>query len=103
MGRDLNDRLQMYEGGKGKSKGKRKDKGKGKANGKGKHSSRHAPLSWDEMTQQQKWYVRNYRNGSLHAWFEDARNAYRPRTGDTPHFMFFGRDSDAHAGASEHS
>ena len=72
------------------SKGKGKDKGKGKAKGKGKHNTRHTPLPWGEMTWEQQWYVWNFRHGNLRAWLEDACNAYRPRTGATPHFTVNG-------------
>ena len=87
-GRELNDRLAMA---------------KGNAKGNGKHNSRRTPLRWDQMTQNEQWHVWNFQQGNLHAWKKEARNAYQPRDADTPYFMFYRRESDAHAGASEHS
>ena len=88
IGRDLNDRLEMA---------------KGNAKGNGKHNSRRTPLPWDQMTQDEQWYVCHFQHGNLRDWRDEARNLYQPKDADTPYFMFYRRESDAHAGASEHT
>ena len=72
-GQKLFRRLQLYDG-------------KGKSRVKGKHDDRLKPLAWDDMSGNQKWYVEEYRNGSLLATKKTAEQQYAPRSADTTTF-----------------
>ena len=72
-GADLNRRLELHQG-------------KGKAKGKGKRDHRLWSISWYDMTATQKWWVREFWNGNLKRWKEEAEDKYAPRTGNTRRF-----------------
>ena len=69
-GADLNRRLQLHEG-------------KGKSKGKGKRDHLLWPIAWHELSRNQLWYVREYRNGSLKEAKEAAEDQYHPRSAET--------------------
>ena len=69
-GADLDRRLELHQG-------------KGKSKGKGKRDHLLWPIPWDELSRNQQWYVREYRNGSLKKAKAAAEDQYHPRSAET--------------------
>ena len=80
----MNRRVQLHEG-------------KGIAKGKGKRDHKLWPIAHHELPSLERWYVREYRNGSLRKAMEAAEAEYQPRSGDTTIFRM------DYEGAAEHS
>ena len=70
---DLHRRLQLHQG-------------RGGRRGKGKHDHLLWPISYGELSRNQKWWVRAYENGSLWAAKNAAEQQYQPRSADTIYF-----------------
>ena len=66
----MNRRLQLHEG-------------TGKGKGKGKRDRVLWPIAWEQLSENQKRYVRNFRNGRLKAAKEAAEAEYGPRSAET--------------------
>ena len=73
------------------------DEGKGKPKGKGKHDHYLRPIAWANLSEWDRWYVREFRNGNLWRAKNHAEAEYNPRTADTNLFQVDER------GATEHS
>ena len=43
-------------------------------------------LAWEDMSEEQQWYVREYQNGKLWRDKEAAERAYKPRSAETHEF-----------------
>ena len=79
-GADLNRRLELHEG-------------RGKSKGKGKRDHVLWPIAWHELSQNQQWYVREFRNGNLREAKNAAEAQYHPRSAETNVFrMDFGNN-----------
>ena len=72
-GADLNRRLELYHQ-------------KGKSKGKGKRDHLLCPIPWHEMSGNQKWYVREFRNGKLWVAKNTAERQYQPHSAETKRF-----------------
>ena len=70
----MNRRLQLREG-------------KGEPMGKGKRDHLLSPIAYHVLSPEERWYLREYRNGSLKAAKEAAGAAYRPRSAETTIFQ----------------
>ena len=73
-GADLIRRVEMYEE-------------KGKAKGKGKRDLLIRPIAWQELSWEQKWYVRQFRNGNLWEAKKTTESQYYPHSAETNRFQ----------------